>query len=71
MYACVYVCIAIACAAVSSQFIYSRVKGTPFLKHGGQGVNEIRLPQVCNRTSAFPAESHGRLNFGFIPCNFP
>lgn len=25
------------------QFIYSQVKGTPFLKHEGQEVNEIRL----------------------------
>lgn len=39
-----------------------RVKGTPFLKHGGQGVNEIRLLRYV--TAQVPARrvSRGRLS---------
>lgn len=50
------------------QFIYSQVKGTPFLKHEGQEVNEIRLLRYVTTQVAevLRAYSHN-----FVPRNFP
>jgi len=62
----------IACLlAAFPQFIYSQVKGTTFLKHRGQGVNEIRLLRYVTAQVFARRVSRVSRAFGFIPCNFP
>lgn len=50
------------------QFIYSQVKGTPFLKHEGQEVNEIRLLRYVTTQVAEVLRAYSR---NFVPRNFP